>query len=144
MREAFRNLVVKYLPGCDYARGIEFERKRDKEVYELRTAAAVIKMMLCKGFYCEGNYSEWMCVGVIQAHRNGLLTEKEVQITRDAIEAEIGKDEILSAYMRRNGEMLETVYKKDSYVARIARSVWYWQFINRLMIRACNRSQQVW
>lgn len=143
MREAFRNLFVKYLPGCDYARGVVFERKRDQEVHELRTAAAVIKKILCRGFYFD-QYSQYMCVAVSQAHIYGEFTNEERQITRKVIATELGDDQVLSIHMRSRGERLEDDYRGDVFVARIARSVWYWQFIKRLQIRAAQRAAQFW
>lgn len=143
MREAFRNLFVKYLPGCDYARGVVFERKRDKEVHELRTAAAVIKKMLCRGFYF-GQYSTFMCVAVSQARNKGELTDDECNITRKIIDKELGDDQVLAIHMRYRGDRLEDNYNGDEFVARIARSVWYWQFIKRLQIRATLRATHSW
>jgi hypothetical protein len=143
MREVFRNLFVKYLPGCDYARGIEFERKRDQEVHELRTAAATIKKMLCKGYYFQP-YSAFMCVAVSQANHRKELTDEECIITRKVIATELGDDQVLAIHMRYRGERLEDDYDGDEFVARIARSVWYWQFIKRLQLRAAQRSAQSW
>lgn len=144
LREAFRSLFVKHLPGCDYARGIEFERKRDQEVHELRTAAKTIKTMLVKGHYFDGRWSEFMCTAVTQAVIKDHITEEECMITRKVIDAEIGKGEVLCAHMRRKGERLEYDYNKDMFVSRIARSVWYWQFIKQLQVRAVQRAAQVW
>ncbi|MNT02523.1 hypothetical protein D3C72_1370240 [compost metagenome] len=144
LREAFRSLFVKYLPGCDYARGIEFERKRDQEVHELRTAAKVIKAILYRGHYFDNGFPEWMCVAVAEARNRKHITSDECDITRKMIRTEIDGAGILSLHMYHSGERLETEYDHDRFVGRIARSVWYWQFIKRLQIRAVQRAAQVW
>ncbi|MNC47949.1 hypothetical protein D3C75_970390 [compost metagenome] len=85
-----------------------------------------------------------MCVAVAEARNRKYITDEECDITRKMIRTELEGASILSQYMYHSGERLETDYSDDPFVARIARSVWYWQFIKRLQIRAVQRAAQVW